>query len=149
MAPEIPSYSARHSATSWSSAVRVEGGADVREVRGQLSLHRPGVPVAGEANPIVTGRAGRGWHRRVAAALALPSRVRSQAPLPQVLRLPEVLARPARQDEEQIAQPIDVLERPLADRLRARQGEDPALGAPAHRAGLMQEAADRGRRRAG
>src|SRR6185503_4852486 len=74
--------------------------------------------------------------------LSLLSRVSHEAPLPEVLRLAEVLARPAGQDEEQIAQPIDVLERPLADRLDAGQAQDLALGAPAHRPGLVQEAPD-------
>src|SRR5712692_3871451 len=62
------------------------------------------------------------------AAMAL------QAALPQVFLLAHVLGHPAAEDEEHVAEPVDVLERPLAQRLLARGGQQLALGAPAHRA---------------
>src|SRR5262245_41605496 len=51
-------------------------------------------------------------------------------------------AHPPREDEEQITQAIDVLERSVADRLDARKRQDPPLDPPAHRARLMQKSAD-------
>src|SRR6266581_731628 len=62
------------------------------------------------------------------AAMAL------QAALPQVFLLAHVLGDPAAEHEEDVAEPVDVLERPLAERLHARGREQLALGPPAHRA---------------
>ena len=45
--PTTPSYSARQSATSWSRSSRVERGADMREVRAELPLHRRASPSLG------------------------------------------------------------------------------------------------------
>src|SRR5262249_16505648 len=78
----------------------------------------------------------------IARSLRWPAGPGRQAALPEVFRLAEMLARPARQDEEQIAEPIDVLERPVADGLDAREREHAALCAPAHRARLVEKAAD-------
>src|SRR5437870_6963038 len=70
------------------------------------------------------------------AAMAL------QAALPQVFLLAHVLGHPAAEHEEHVAEPVDVLERPLAERLRAGGGEELALGPPAHRAGQVHERVD-------
>src|SRR6185437_131250 len=101
-----------------------------REVRGQLARD-PRVIVGPRAPDLVVGR-----------HLPLPG-VRVEPALPEVLGLAQVLADPARQDEEEIAQPVDVLERPLADVLHSRELQHAALRAPADRARLVQEAADR------
>ena len=47
--------------------------------------------------------------------------VRGEAALPQVFLLAHVLGHPAAQHEERIAQPVDVLQVPLVDRLLARE----------------------------
>src|SRR5687768_4348260 len=65
-----------------------------------------------------------------------------EAALPEILGLPEPLPHPAREHEEEVAQPVHVLERPRRDRLDAREREHSPLGTAAHRARLMEEAAD-------
>src|SRR5712691_13279194 len=70
------------------------------------------------------------------AAMAL------QTALPQVFLLAHVLGDPAAEDEEHVAEPVDVLERPLAERLHPRGREQLALGPPAHRAGQVHERVD-------
>src|SRR4029450_12940081 len=54
---------------------------------------------------------------------------------------PEPLPHPAREHEEEVAQSVHVLERPGRDRLDAREREHAALGAGAHPARALQEAA--------
>src|SRR3990170_3082243 len=78
------------------------------------------------------------WMR--GAALTLPL-VGGEPALPEVLGFAQVLTHPAREDEEQVAQPVHVLERPLADGLGAGERQDAALGAPADGARLVEEAA--------
>ena len=73
---------------------------------------------------------------------ALPSGGGGEGAFPEVFGLPQVLAHPSREDEEEIAQPVRVPERLVADRLDTREGQDAALDPPAHRARLVQEAAD-------
>ena len=65
-----------------------------------------------------------------------------QTALPQILIFPQALADPTRQHEEEIAQPIHVLENRGVERFLARQRQDVKLSAPAYRAALMQEATD-------
>src|SRR5215469_12798259 len=74
--------------------------------------------------------------------LALPLGMRRESALPQILGLAEMFPRPARQHEEEIAQPIDVPQRSLPDRFHPRKGQDAALGTTADRARLMQEPSD-------
>src|SRR4029450_4372070 len=62
-----------------------------------------------------------------------------QTPLPEVLRLPEPPRDPPRQHEEQVAQPVDVTQRPLRQRLGPREPQDLPARAPAPRPGLMEE----------
>src|SRR4029453_13717103 len=50
-------------------------------------------------------------------------------------------AHPPREHEEEVAEAVHVLERPGRDGLDAREREPPPLGAAAHRARLMEEAA--------
>src|SRR3970282_67394 len=82
--------------------------------------------------------------RPLIRALLLPllARVALQPALPEVFLFAEVPAHPAREHEEDVAQPVHVAERRLADRLHARQGDDLPLGAAAPRAALMEKAAD-------
>src|SRR5262249_11990684 len=68
-----------------------------------------------------------------------PPAVSLQPPLPQVLRLAQPLGHPPREDEEQVAEPVDVAERPLGERLAPREAQDLSLGAPAHGPGLVEE----------
>src|SRR5205814_6418996 len=62
--------------------------------------------------------------------------------LPEVFLLAHVLANPAAEDEEQVAETIEVAQRPFADGLHARERQALALGAAAHGARLVQEAVD-------
>src|SRR4029434_4145061 len=101
--------------------------AEEPEVLGQLAHHARVVGGSGAPDLVVLGH------------LSLPV-VRGEPALPEILGLPEGLADPAREHEEQIAERVDVLERPLADVLDARELEHAPLGAPAHRAGLVEEA---------
>src|SRR6266545_4329261 len=74
--------------------------------------------------------------------LSLLLRMSLEAALPEILVLAQMLSHPPRQHEEQITQAIYVLERPVSDGLDARKRQDPALGSPAHRPRLVEEAAD-------
>src|SRR5437867_11128507 len=65
-----------------------------------------------------------------------------QPALPEVLLLAQVLADPAAEHEEHVAQAVQIAKRPLADRLDARQREQLALGAAAHGARLVEEPVD-------
>src|SRR5262245_44732257 len=67
------------------------------------------------------------------------SRVGAQPALPQVFPLAGVLADPAAQDEEEIAEAVEIAQRPLRDRLHPRQREQVPLGTTADRARLVQE----------
>src|SRR5215831_12128863 len=53
-----------------------------------------------------------------------------------------MLADPAAQHEEHVAQAVQKSKRPLADRLLTRQRQELALGAPADRARLVEESVD-------
>src|SRR5207302_1168700 len=75
-------------------------------------------------------------------SLPLPAGVALEPPLPEVLRLAEVLADPPREHEEDVAQPVHVAEGPLADRLRPRQRQDLAFRPAAHGAGQVEKTAD-------
>src|SRR5690242_19445638 len=78
------------------------------EVRGQLA--RDARMIRGPRAPnLVVGR-----------HLPLPG-VRVEATLPEVLGLAQVLADPGREHEQEVAQAVDVLERPLADLLHPRE----------------------------
>src|SRR3989449_596190 len=58
------------------------------------------------------------------------------------LPLAQVLADPAAEHEERVAQAVQIAKRPLADWLDARQREQLALGAAAHGARLVEEPVD-------
>src|SRR6266545_1450150 len=77
---------------------------------------------------------------RIVRDLGTPTRMGRQPPLPEVFLFASVLADPPAEHEEEIAQPVEVAQRPLRDRLHARERQQVALGTPAHRAGLVQEA---------
>src|SRR5262249_53676310 len=77
-----------------------------------------------------------------AGELALPRRPRGEAALRGVLPLAEALAGPPGEDEQQVAQPVDVAQRPLADRLLTGEDQHAPLGPATHRARLVQEPAD-------
>src|SRR5262249_21980232 len=63
--------------------------------------------------------------------------------LPEELLLAAMAADPAREDEEQVGEPIQVGERPLADVLLPHEAERVALGAPADRTRDVEERAHR------
>jgi hypothetical protein len=62
--------------------------------------------------------------------------------LPQVLFFSHTLSHPAREDKEEITQPVHILERPLADLFHPRKADDLALRPTTNRPALVQIAAD-------
>src|SRR6266536_1526241 len=76
------------------------------------------------------------------SALPATAGVAGEATFPEILLLAQVPGHPAAQNEEEITQAVDVLERPLADGVRARGGQELPLGATAHRPRLVQEGVD-------
>src|SRR5262245_66211682 len=70
------------------------------------------------------------------AAIAL------EATLPEIFLFAHVLGDPAAEDEEGVAQAIDIAQRPLAQRLHSRELDDPTLGPPADGARLVQKGVD-------
>src|SRR5918996_97019 len=68
--------------------------------------------------------------------------VGAEAPLPEVLFLAHVLTDPAAEHEEEVAQAVEVAQRPLGGRLHARERQQLALGPPAHGTRLVQESLD-------
>src|SRR5213078_2300361 len=78
----------------------------------------------------------------VSPALLPRAAVRAEPALPEVFLLAHVLADPAAEDEERVAQPVDVTQRPLVDRLDARELQDLALRAAADGARLVEERVD-------
>src|SRR5438445_790032 len=75
-------------------------------------------------------------------ALRLARRHRLGLAVVDVPLLAEVLTDPAAEHEERVAQTVQVAERPLADGLDPREGQELAFGAAAHRARLMEEPMD-------
>src|SRR5207249_1662479 len=79
---------------------------------------------------------------RISRPLLPRATVRFEPALPEILLLAHVLADPAAEDEERVAQSVDVPERPLVDGLDAREPEDLALRAAADGARLVEERVD-------
>ena len=53
-----------------------------------------------------------------------------------------MLPHPAREDKKEVAQAIDIFQRPFTDFLHPREPQDLALGSPTYRAALMEIASD-------
>src|SRR5262245_22789500 len=67
----------------------------------------------------------------------------AEGALPEELLLAAMAADPAREHEEQIGEPVQVGERPLADLVLSHEAEDVALGPPAHGPRHVEERAHR------
>src|SRR5262249_25276139 len=73
---------------------------------------------------------------------SLFSIVSPQPPLPQVFRLSQVFADPAGEDEEQVTQAVDILQRSGTDLFFTRQAQDFTLRPAAYGACLVEKPAD-------
>src|SRR6266852_9968680 len=73
---------------------------------------------------------------------SLFSIVSAQPPLPQILRLSQVFTDPTGEDEEQVTQAVDILQRERTELFLSRQTQDFAFRPTAHGARLVEKPAD-------